>query len=314
MSAWKRLQQSSEERVAAIPRKPPNFHPIPTASTGCARKASFSRPADVPERPDCQKEKLTPDERDTRIRTLLAKPETVREAATNRRYRSRSRWCRRASSSRFDRNRASQGRATKSGSDTLQRHSARLALDRNLFGLAFSGGGIRSATFNLGVLQALSQIGLLKHVDYLSTVSGGGYIGTWLAGWIRRELDTVQERINNKELKLEPERIGPDVMAEIQRRLSPVRSPNPMDEHVKPIRFLREYSNYLTPKTGFLSSDTWTMIGIYLRNTLLNQVIIVSLLRSSAPHSRVTGSGCQPFFLPVARLCLSPAPSGCSAE
>src|SRR5262249_35666474 len=129
-------------------------------------------------------------------------------------------------------NRAGQGKPTESGPDTLQRHSARNALDRDLFGLAFSGGGIRSATFNLGVIQALSQIGLLKHVDYLSTVSGGGYIGTWLAGWIRRELDAEQERVKSKELELESERIGPEVVGEIQRRLSPTRSPNPMDERV----------------------------------------------------------------------------------
>ena len=43
----------------------------------------------------------------------------------------------------------------------------------NLFGLAFSGGGIRSATFNLGVLQRLQELDLLRHVDYLSTVLGG---------------------------------------------------------------------------------------------------------------------------------------------
>ena len=97
------------------------------------------------------------------------------------------------------------------------------------------------------MLQALSQIGLLKHVDYLSTVSGGGYIGTWLAGWIRRELNAEQERVKSKELELESERIGPKVVAEIQRRLSPVRSPNPMDEHVKPIRFLREYPQLPDP-------------------------------------------------------------------
>jgi Patatin-like phospholipase len=50
-----------------------------------------------------------------------------------------------------------------------------------LIGLAFSGGGIRSATTNLGVLQALSRMGILRLVDYLSTVSGGGYIGGCLA-------------------------------------------------------------------------------------------------------------------------------------
>jgi hypothetical protein len=50
-----------------------------------------------------------------------------------------------------------------------------------LVGLAFSGGGIRSATFNLGVLQGLCKRDKLKYVDYLSTVSGGGYIGSCLS-------------------------------------------------------------------------------------------------------------------------------------
>lgn len=56
-------------------------------------------------------------------------------------------------------------------------------LENRLAGLALSGGGIRSATFALGVLQRLAKNDLLKHFDYLSTVSGGGYIGgslTWL--------------------------------------------------------------------------------------------------------------------------------------
>ncbi len=51
-----------------------------------------------------------------------------------------------------------------------------------LVGLSLSGGGIRSAVFNLGVLQGLQRSGILQHVDYLSTVSGGGYIGgAWSA-------------------------------------------------------------------------------------------------------------------------------------
>src|SRR5215469_11308530 len=56
-------------------------------------------------------------------------------------------------------------------------------LERDIVGLAFSGGGIRSATFNLGVIQALAGKNLLRFVDYLSTVSGGGYIGSWLSSW-----------------------------------------------------------------------------------------------------------------------------------
>src|SRR5688500_13367498 len=55
-----------------------------------------------------------------------------------------------------------------------------------LLGVSFSGGGIRSATFNLGVLQALAGRGVLRYVDYLSTVSGGGYIGSWLTALSQR--------------------------------------------------------------------------------------------------------------------------------
>ena len=47
-------------------------------------------------------------------------------------------------------------------------------------GLALSGGGIRSATFCFGLLRALAKNGVLRRFDYLSTVSGGGYIGSAL--------------------------------------------------------------------------------------------------------------------------------------
>src|SRR5262245_41840530 len=57
---------------------------------------------------------------------------------------------------------------------------------RDLCGLALSGGGIRSATFNLGLLQGLAELGLLGRFDYLSTVSGGGYVGGLWSRW-RRE-------------------------------------------------------------------------------------------------------------------------------
>lgn len=54
-----------------------------------------------------------------------------------------------------------------------------------LVGLAFSGGGIRSAAFNLGITQALNQRGVFKHVDYMSTVSGGGYLGSSISTLMR---------------------------------------------------------------------------------------------------------------------------------
>jgi hypothetical protein len=56
-----------------------------------------------------------------------------------------------------------------------------------LFGLALSGGGIRSATFSLGLLQGFHETGVLRIFDYLSTVSGGGYVGGWWSAWLARE-------------------------------------------------------------------------------------------------------------------------------
>jgi len=128
------------------------------------------------------------------------------------------------------------------------------------FGLAFSGGGIRSATFNLGILQGLAQAGLLAKAKYLSTVSGGGYIGGWLAGWIKR---------------------APGGMSEVQDKLGNYERHRDVDGDVaepKQINFLRDYSNYLTPRKGLFGADTWAAIATYLGNVLLNQVILVSFL------------------------------------
>jgi hypothetical protein len=122
--------------------------------------------------------------------------------------------------------------------------------------LCFSGGGIRSATFALGVIQGLARHGLLKHFDYLSTVSGGGYIGSWLSSWIHHAN-------------------GPSpVFAQLATR----RADSPTDPEPKQLRHLRMFSNYLTPKLGLFSADTWVLIGTYLRNLLLNWVVFLPML------------------------------------
>ena len=120
-------------------------------------------------------------------------------------------------------------------------------LEEDLFGVAFSGGGIRSATFNLGVLQALARKGLLKRIDYLSTVSGGGYIGSWLQAWVSRASGGIHE----VEAKLQAHEPGE-------------------------VAWLRRFSNYLTPRLGLFGADTWTVVAIYLRNLLLTQTALVS--------------------------------------
>ena len=127
------------------------------------------------------------------------------------------------------------------------------AADSGLMGLCFSGGGIRSATFNLGMLQGLAELELLKCFDYLSTVSGGGYIHQWLAAWSMRG-------------KFE----------EVAKQLIPLPEEDNPGTHPEPIRWLRRYSNYLTPEKGLLSADTWVAIAIWIRNALLNQIILIS--------------------------------------
>ena len=128
---------------------------------------------------------------------------------------------------------------------------------QQLAGLAFSGGGIRSATFNLGILQALAEHKLLRDFDYLSTVSGGGYIGGWFSKWLKEQAGDIEQA---------------------EKQLTPGSNAEPVADEPDPIKFLRQYSNYLTPKTGMFSADTWAVIATYVRNTGLNLTILIALL------------------------------------
>jgi hypothetical protein len=126
---------------------------------------------------------------------------------------------------------------------------------RPLSALCISGGGIRSATFALGALQGLAEQGVLGDFDYLSTVSGGGYIGAWLTSWKQRA----------------------GGLDEILPKLRPGTPPQ-ADGDVDPIEHLREYNNYLSPKLGFFSADTWTLAATVIRNMALNWLVLVPLL------------------------------------
>lgn len=61
----------------------------------------------------------------------------------------------------------------------------------NLIGLACSGGGIRSASFSLGVIQYLIANKLFGAIDYLSTVSGGGYTGSCISALAKDDAKAV---------------------------------------------------------------------------------------------------------------------------
>ena len=97
------------------------------------------------------------------------------------------------------------------------------------------------------MLQALAAKRMLRQFDYLSTVSGGGFIGGWLQVLIRES-----GGVGGAE----------DAIAQ----------PRP-----DALRRLRAYTNYLTPQTGPLSTDTWAGIVLYLRNLLINWTIFAPL-------------------------------------
>ncbi len=166
----------------------------------------------------------------------------------------------------------------------------------NKLGLSLSGGGIRSASFNLGVLQALAHQKLLSNLDYLSTVSGGGYIGSWLMQWIKND-----GSVSNVEKLIVPER---EVNATADRipldqptvtRTNSIRNhaklgANASNENVEmkrerifasepePIRHLRANTNFLTPTPGILSVDSWSLFAIYFRNLMLNSLVVLPTL------------------------------------
>jgi hypothetical protein len=142
-------------------------------------------------------------------------------------------------------------------------------------GLSLSGGGIRSATFCLGVVQVLASKKLLKDVDFLSTVSGGGYTGSFLTSVIGRGIDDAQIAF--------PE--GPDPEA---------------------VRHIRQHAKYLSPSDV---KQRWTMVvgtvaGLFLNWSvplffvaLLAEIVV---LLPAAP-----GSGWLPIlatFLVIATL------------
>lgn len=134
----------------------------------------------------------------------------------------------------------------------------------NLTGLAFSGGGIRSATFNLGVIQALAELRLLRKFDYVSTVSGGGYIGSWLTAWMshsNKSIDEIEEA-------LAP--IFPPASGSGKPKLAAG------DDEPPPLKHLRSYTDYLKPHGGLFSLDAVTAFTTWLRNTLLNQIILLA--------------------------------------
>ena len=138
-------------------------------------------------------------------------------------------------------------------------------------GIGLSGGGIRSAIFCLGALQAMAAKKELKRIDYMSTVSGGGYIGGALQWWWNGPHGTTDERDAPVAFG-----IGPGDFP------YGTKSPDPVEDNgveTGPQRWnldrLRANGNYLTPGNGI---TVWSGVAILIRAILVNLLVWIPLL------------------------------------
>ena len=135
-------------------------------------------------------------------------------------------------------------------------------------GLAISGGGIRSAVFSLGVLQAVADQQVLKHFGYVSTVLGGSYIGAFYGSlFVPDTLRSGDAQTAASEFKAQARQaastLGPKTSAA-------------KPTSVTPIAYLRDNCNYLVPNG---MNDVLQSISFSLRNWFALQYVIgVSLL------------------------------------
>jgi predicted acylesterase/phospholipase RssA len=132
-----------------------------------------------------------------------------------------------------------------------------------LTGLAFSGGGIRSASFGLGALQALHVSSGIEGIDYLSTVSGGGYIGCSLTATMQKS--SVRQNTSGNEKTAETQKTNGKF---------PFTKPENCDD-TDSVRHIRDFSNYLIPHSAL---DVITTLGIIGRGLIANVLIILPIL------------------------------------
>ncbi len=146
-----------------------------------------------------------------------------------------------------------------------RRAAAGTPVDRDAVGFALSGGGVRSATFALGFFQGLARRQLLRHIDYLSSVSGGGFFGAFLGRLHTRSgmrgVDDV-EYVLGGEPDHRDQPSGPGTEAP-DGTLPAYRS--------DVLRYLRENGRYLSP-TG--SGDTLLGAAVLLRNLVSVHVVL----------------------------------------
>jgi hypothetical protein len=141
--------------------------------------------------------------------------------------------------------------------------------------LCLSGGGIRSAAFALGVVQALAGKGLLSSFDYVSSVSGGGYLNGFLQRWIAGDdaPAPAEGPAPDPDAPKAAPAAGPSPEELVQKALGDSLAGAEAEE----ITRLREGANFITPRIGSMSVDTWTAVATSVRNLLVNWTLFLPL-------------------------------------
>jgi len=151
---------------------------------------------------------------------------------------------------------------------TYRDHIKAMPCDRRPVAICASGGGIRSATFFLGVLQGLAVRDKLDRFRFLSSVSGGGYIASWLSSLLARSVGALTAAVS--ELQQSAATAVPGGVS------WPVVT-GPGDG---PVSRLRAYSHYLSPIMG-LSGDMLALVATFLRNLALNLFVMLAFLAAA---------------------------------
>ena len=126
----------------------------------------------------------------------------------------------------------------------------------NLNGLCISGGGVRSATLGLGRMQAFMKAGKMKYFDYMSTVSGGGYIGSCLSSILSEEPESMDKegalteknkRFNTTDFGLDTEN-SPFLTKEEDYEYKPIQEAKLNSR--QQLNHMRRRGEYLTPNNS----------------------------------------------------------------
>ena len=193
--------------------------------------------------------------------------------------------------------------------DPSQKHAAALAI---------SGGGIRSATFALGVLAALARRNLLYQFDYLSTVSGGGYLGAFLSTFLSADVPSgAKIGLERKDLPFQRDGGEASALRHV-RHHSKYLATGRLWERLQMafaqvygmamnglgfayLAFVAAFAEYLL-RLMPLPYGSWTALVIIVALGLATTPFVVPLIRKASPSSNLPDKIVAGLFVGLAAL------------